>query len=439
MIEKERSITVIGDNSEAVLVSVLLAETGNPNNLAGTFGDAGAADGNAGIEEVSRLFQIHLRSGLIERSNSIEDLQTPYLSLFFLTEHADDASNAARVERQVRQLATILKKGQTLVYSGLCPPSFTRNRLKLVLEKHSGFGVGDDIGLCFAPLLWNGESMQGFRETPKLIAGLGPEHMQRVQEVMLSIFPSLSVASTLETAEAGGLCSPVYREVVRALELELAQMCVGRGVDYSSVMKFCLKTTTEAFGGSSPSSRSDLIASKIFLESLGKQNRPQLVRTARRINEEAPQQVLVMVKDALAQCGRRVRRSKITVIGVDGLGMNRMNKFGDSEIIRTLVRRGAIVSVYPGETNPRFGPVTISEGLKLKVEPDLTRAVQKAQCAIIALKPSQRESFILTPQKLAAEMDRPAAICDLSRVMEASNVERSGLFYTSIGRGNFTI
>jgi len=28
MIEKERSITVIGDNSEAILVSVLLGETG---------------------------------------------------------------------------------------------------------------------------------------------------------------------------------------------------------------------------------------------------------------------------------------------------------------------------------------------------------------------------------------------------------------------------
>jgi len=42
---------------------------------------------------------------------------------------------------------------------------------------------------------------------------------------MLSMFPSLTVTSTLETAEAGGLCAPIYREVVRALELELAQMC----------------------------------------------------------------------------------------------------------------------------------------------------------------------------------------------------------------------
>jgi len=32
-------------------------------------------------------------------------------------------------------------------------------------------------------------------------------------------------------------------------------------------------------------------------------------------------------------------------------------------------------------------------------------------------------------------MNRPGAICDLTRVLEASNVERAGLFYTTIGRG----
>jgi UDP-N-acetyl-D-mannosaminuronate dehydrogenase len=440
MITNEKNISVIGDNPEALLISVLLAESGNPNKLIGTFSSvAGEEESPRMTQEMGRLLQIHIRSDMVQKVHSIDDLQTSDLSLCFLTEHADDASNAVRIERQGRDTATRLKRGQTVVYTGLCSPSFTRQRLKMVLDKHSGFRVGDEIGLCYAPLLWNGERLQTFRETPKLIAGTGPEHLQRVQEVMLSMFPSLSVTSAVETAEAGGLCAPVYREIMRALELELAQMCVSRGVDYSSVMNLCLKTTMGGFGEPNLASGNDLVASKIFLESLGKQNRPQLVRTAKRINEEAPQQVFGMVKDALAQCGRRVRRSRITFVGIDALGVDRINKFGDSGIIRTLVRRGAIVSVYPGDINSGFGQLMIPEGLRLKVEPDLTRAVQKAQCAIIALKPSPEESFVLTPQKLAAEMDRPAAICDLSRVMEASNVERSGLFYTSIGRGNVII
>src|SRR3989442_4314031 len=203
MIAKERSITIIGDNPEAVLISVLLAETGNPNNLIGTLGsDSGDQRSGRGTEEVARLLQIHTRSGAVKKMSSSDELQPPDLTLCFLTEHADDASNGMRVERQVRRLAAVLRKGQTLVYSGLCSPSFTHDRLKPILEKHSGYGVGEEIGLCYGPLLWSGERVQGFRESPKFIAGLGPQHLQRVQEVTLSMFPYFTVTSTLATAHA---------------------------------------------------------------------------------------------------------------------------------------------------------------------------------------------------------------------------------------------
>src|SRR5437016_2095263 len=173
MIAKERSITIIGDNPEAILISVLLAETGNPNNPIGTLGsDSGDRRSGRGSEEVARLVQIHTRSGAVKKVSSTNELQPPDLGLCFLTEHADDASNGMRVERQVRQLATMLKKGQTLVYSGLCSPAFTYNRLKSILEKHSGYGVGQEMGLCYVPLLWSGENVRGFRESPTLIAGL---------------------------------------------------------------------------------------------------------------------------------------------------------------------------------------------------------------------------------------------------------------------------
>src|SRR2546428_12399854 len=153
MIAKERSITLIGDNPEAILISVLLAETGNPNNLIGTLeSDSGDQRSGRGTEEVARLLQIHARSGAVKKMSSTDDSQPPDLSLCFLTEHADDASNGMRVERQVRQLATMLRKGQTLVYSGVCSPSFTRNRLKTVFEKHSGDGGWGGIGFLLVPL-----------------------------------------------------------------------------------------------------------------------------------------------------------------------------------------------------------------------------------------------------------------------------------------------
>src|SRR2546422_11731117 len=97
MIAKERSITVIGDNPEAILISLLLAETGNPKNLIGTLGsDSGDQRSGRGTEEVARLLQIHTRSGVVKKMSSTDDSQPPDLRLCFLTEHADDASDSLR-------------------------------------------------------------------------------------------------------------------------------------------------------------------------------------------------------------------------------------------------------------------------------------------------------------------------------------------------------
>jgi hypothetical protein len=72
-------------------------------------------------------------------------------------------------------------------------------------------------------------------------------------------------------------------------------------------------------------------------------------------------------------------------------------------------------------------------GEQARVESSLLRAVAKANCTVVALPKSAATE--LDPDQIASEMNRPGAICDLTRVLEASNVERAGLFYTTIGRG----
>jgi len=69
---------------------------------------------------------------------------------------------------------------------------------------------------------------------------------------MLSMFPSLTVTSTLETASRRALRSNLQRGG-KSLELELAQMCMSRALSFQR-MKVSLKTTTGGFGGPSPAS-----------------------------------------------------------------------------------------------------------------------------------------------------------------------------------------
>jgi len=124
-----------------------------------------------------------------------------------------------------------------------------------------------------------------------------------------------------------------------------------------------------------------------------------------------------------------MKNSKIAILGLAGLQTMSQNR-EPLAIIGTLKKRGAVVTLYLGDNfarnaNDDFGEVPI--------EKTVSRAVLGANCALVALEEVAWPE--LDPEKLASQMSRPAAICDVARALEASNVERAGLFYTSIGRG----
>jgi hypothetical protein len=138
-----------------------------------------------------------------------------------------------------------------------------------------------------------------------------------------------------------------------------------------------------------------------------------------------------MIRRALNQCGHTFRRSRVTILGTDGLLKNSWSKPESPQIIESLRKKGAQITLYPGEKGSQ--PWVQMLGGNAKVESSLLRAVAKANCTLVALPKSSLPE--LDPDQLATEMNRPGAICDLTRVLEASNVEKAGLFYTAIGRG----
>jgi len=201
-------------------------------------------------------------------------------------------------------------------------------------------------------------------------------------------------------------------------------------VDYSETIELCRQSGIETIGIPGTFSGRDQIASNIAISSAGGRGGLNVVKSAKKTNELGEQKVLDLVKGALSLCGQRLRHSRIAILGLSGLESHRNVKLSLPPLIRILESRGAILSVYPGKDERWFETRVLG---KVRVEDSPLRAASKANCAVLAL---DRTDFgEVSPQKLASEMSRPAAVCDLSRVLEASNVERVGLFYTSIGRG----
>jgi UDP-N-acetyl-D-mannosaminuronate dehydrogenase len=381
------------------------------------------------------LLGVHRKAGTTHLLSSVDELSTILPSIVVLTGHAVSQRDLGELERTTRAMCKFLPSGASLIFTGLCRPNFTGTILRETIEKHSGHTVGRDVHLSYVPLFWGGESLQKFREKPKLVAGIGTSAPSLAQEILLSIFPSISTSAKLSAAEAAGLFGPIYRDVLRALEFELASLCEVDDVDYSEALDLCRQSGTDNLGIPNTFVARDAIASNIAINSTGGRGSMSIVKVARRINEAGEQKVLDLIKNALSLCGKRFRHSRIAILGFSGLESPRDPRPSPPPLIQTLERRGAIISVYPGKDNRWFEAGVLSN--RVRVENTPLRAASRTSCALVAL---DRSDFgEISPQKLASEMSRPAAICDLSRVLEASNVERAGLFYTSIGRGSSVI
>jgi UDP-N-acetyl-D-mannosaminuronate dehydrogenase len=333
----------------------------------------------------------------------------------------------------VRNLAPGLVSGTTIAFAGLCKPRYTSSVVKSTIEKHGGVKIGVDTNLYYIPLFWTGERIQEFKEKRKVLAGFGGAISNPFQEELLRVFPTLSLASTVEIAEASGLYSAVSREVGRALELELAKMSETHGINYDEVQELSRDVRLTFTGSSHPFPERESIATSIALSSSQRRNGARLMRAAHSINEEYQSQIVDMIKRALRHCGYPFRRSRVAILGTDGLLKNPWSKPESPPIIESLHKRGARISLYPGETGSE--PWAEMVGEHVRVESSLLRAIAKANCTVVALPKSSASE--LDPDQLSTEMNRPGAICDLTRVLEASNVEKAGLFYTTIGRGTF--
>jgi UDP-N-acetyl-D-mannosaminuronate dehydrogenase len=287
--------------------------------------------------------------------------------------------------------------------------------------------------LYYIPLFWAGEGIREFKEKRKVLAGFDGALPTAFQEELLQVFPTLSLSSTVEVAEASGLYSAVSREVARALELELAKLSEEHGIDYDQVLELCRDIRITPTERTNPIPERESIGTSIALSSSQRRNGPKLLLAAHSVNEEYQSQIVEMIRRALDHCGYPFRRSRVAILGTDGLLKNPWSKPEAPPIIESLRKRGARISLYTGETGSQ--PWAEMVGEHAQVESSLLRAVAKANCTVVALPKSSASE--LDADQLATEMNRPGAICDLTRLLEASNVEKAGLFYTTIGRGSF--
>ena len=369
------------------------------------------------------------RSGKLSATSDLRSAISQSGAIIFTTNpKIDEKKNIdqTEVDKFLKQIGMNMKRGTVIIYTGIAGLGFMENVVKEALVNASGLKLGEDFGLAYCPI-------QVAKKTPasNFISNLELEvgandriSLDSASAVLETINKKkLRQVMNFKTAELARLFSAARWDVNRALTNELAMLCENANMDYLEILKLSdsqvpKAALTPGMGGEN--------ADEVYLllnNSEDSGTRLRVARLARQTNEDMIKNVINLTQNALRNCGRTLRRSRIALFGPTGPGT-----IGE-KYIRTLEAKGARTSSLDPQAKTSERP-TNSE----KPKRSLVDAAESSDC--IVFLEGQELPKNLSFKSLKTVMRSPSAIIDLSGSLEPEIVETEGFIYRGLGRGS---
>lgn len=254
----------------------------------------------------------------------------------------------SHVVSAAESVAQNLRSGQLVVLQSTTHPGTTEEIVLPILER-GGARVGADFFLGYAPERVDpGNKRHTIRNTPKLVAGVTPECLQRTELLYRQIVEHVVPVSSTVVAETAKLHENTFRAVNIALANELALMCERLGISAWEVIE---AASTKPFGFlphyPGPGLGGDCIP--VVPHFLAWRLREygysaQLIDAAHEINAHMPLYVMQKVGDALNDAGLPIRGSRLLLLGMAyKADVHDTRESPSLEIMRQLLARGGEV------------------------------------------------------------------------------------------------
>ena len=136
------------------------------------------------------------------------------------------------IEQAARTLARYLRPGATVALESTTYPGTTTDLVAPVLEEGSGLIAGVDFHLGYSPeRIDPGNRTYNLTTTPKVVSGINPASLERVQAFYGSVVEHTVPVSDCKVAELAKLLENTFRHVNIALVNELAVFAHDLGID----------------------------------------------------------------------------------------------------------------------------------------------------------------------------------------------------------------
>jgi nucleotide sugar dehydrogenase len=436
------TISIIGCGQTGVLHAYLFAETGFRVICV----DADQTRVNSIIQgkiplvkrEIELKLKNHVRTGLL---NAITDFKSAVSRsdaiAITVPVEIDEKKKIkySNIENTCKYVGTSLRRGSIVIVMSTIGVGTTHGLVKELLENTSGFKAGADFGLAYSPVqVLKGQTLETSVNQDRIIAAIDQNSLNAASSILETIAKNgVKKTENVKAAEAVTLFNAVQQDANVALANEFAIFCEKIGIDYLEAYKLVKSGVYSTL--SLPTLAYENIRGEPYLllensEDLNLKLRVPSI--SREVNGLMIKHAVNLTKDALLNCGKTLRRAKISLLGISQTPNTKSPpKKSVKELARLLGAKGAKVGLY----DPYFTGDDLSE-MQHNLKKNLGEALEGVDCILILTGHDHFKRLNL--RKLKVMMKMPAAIVDFEGIVEPDEVEKEGFIFRGFGRGVWT-
>ena len=221
------------------------------------------------------------------------------------------------------------------------------------------------------------------------------------------------------------LLEEAYKDVNIAFANEFARFCEKAEIDFVKVRNIIDPLKFSKMSGLNLSRDSHFLVEEADAVNV----KLRMLSLATRINDETLEHTIRLLRNALKESQKTLRRSKITVFGISSHpNKKRTNNSAAKKLVKLLKKRGASVKVY----DPYFSHKELLD-MGYTAEANISQAVEGADCIIVAVAHDRFRRLNL--KRIQMLMKQPAAIVDMEQIIDPAKAQKAGFVHRGFGRG----
>jgi UDP-N-acetyl-D-glucosamine dehydrogenase len=331
-----------------------------------------------------------MRSRKFQATDRFERLSEPDAIIICVPTPLTDARepDLTYIVNSAKAIAATLRRGQLVVLESTTYPGTTRQVLQPILEA-GGLRAGRDFFLAFSPEREDpGNPNFSAPTIPKVVGGLDAPSLDLAADLYGKVMVNVVRVSTPEVAEACKILENTYRAINIALVNELKVLYDRMGIDVWEVID-AAKTKPFGFQAFYPGPGLGghcIPIDPFYLTWIARKYglSTRLIELAGEINTSMPAFVVGKVAEALNECSKPVKGSKIAILGMAyKKDVDDPRESPGFELMELLLKKGAIVT-YNDPHIPRLPRMRHYPHLDMASQPLTPEYLRGQDCVLIA-------------------------------------------------------